>query len=65
MIYEFLRVIGKDNLHIEEFWEPWYELQQKIMSVAIKEDNPGVIRTLALAGDIEDMSNGKMQTSIA
>ena len=58
MLNEFLRIIGKENKSVQEFWAPWNTLQQKIISVAMKEDNAGVIRILALAGELEDMSDG-------
>ena len=55
---KFLRVNGKENESIQELSEPWKTLQQKILSIAIKEDNAGVIKILALVGELEDISDG-------
>ena len=56
---EFLRVVGKENESIKEFWTPWEVLCNKIISIAeIMDTNAGVQKTLAVAGEIKDMSSG-------
>ena len=45
------------------FYQPWDELQQKIIEISQKEDNINVTRMLGLAG--EDMSESKWQISMS
>lgn len=50
----------KKHTTMQHFYhEPWDELQQKIVEISKKEENPNVIRTLGLAEEEISMSESK------
>ena len=58
LLAEFLRVVEKKHLTMQEFYyEPWDELQQ--------EENLNVIRTLGLAEEDSSMSESKKNIHLA
>ena len=66
LLAEFLRVVEKKHLTTQEFYyEPWDELQQKVLKLSEKEDNLNVIRTLGLAEEDSSMSESKKNIHLA
>ena len=59
-------MVEKKHLTMQEFYyEPWNELQQKVLKLLQKEENVNVIRMLGLAGEDSSMSESKYVPSVA